>query len=203
MFESQIGSVLALDRELPHGAVSIEHAIALKEPPDGRHLGKSQLRVDEASGSFSLVTPRTCGGFSEAGGKVYAGSISFSVSGHKATVSASSIDGKPLASSSRILVTHLTDVSGEGARFANERHTMILDYGRSGSTLARAGRAEISLALSGLGGADRMSPPYTVYALDTSGGRDAEVPAIVRNGSLVFTAEIRPGSAHIYYEVVR
>jgi hypothetical protein len=80
---------------------------------------------------------------------------------------------------------------------------MILDYGRSGSTLVRAGRAEIAIALSGLGGVNKLSPTYTVYALDTSGRRDAEVPAIVRNGSLVFTAEIRPGSAHIYYEVVR
>ena len=128
--------------------------------------------------------------------------ISFFLKTYDLTVSASSIDGRPLESSSRILVTHLTDASGEGARFANGRHTMILDYGRPGTALLRAGSAKIALALSGLE-ASGGTPPYRVYALDTSGRRDSEVPALVRKGRLMFTAEVKPGSAHLYYEVVR
>ena len=203
MFESQIGSTVALEGTLPDGGVPIERAITMQDPPKGRLPVKSALKVDEATGAFSLVTPRTCGGFAEAGGKVSAGPLAFSVSGYMATVSASSLDGKPLASSSRILVTHLTDVSGEGARFANERHTMILDYGRPGTSLMRTGSARIALALAGLGAAGKGASPYRVYALDTSGRRDSEVSAVVRKGHLMFTAEAKPGSAHLYYEVVR
>ena len=203
MFEAQIGSTVALEGMLPEGSVPIERAIASPKPPTKRLSAKSPLKVDESTGAFSLVTPRTCGGFAEARGKVSAGPLAFSVSGYMATVCASSLDGKPLASSSRILVTHLTDVSGEGARFANERHTMILDYGRPGTSLMRSGSAKIALALAGLGAAGKERPPYRVYALDTSGRRDCEVPTTVRKGHLMFTAEVKPGSAHLYYEVVR
>ena len=69
------------------------------------------------------------------------------VGNNSATVWASSLDGQPLASSSRILVTHLTDVQNSGVRYRDPELTILEDWGGL-PHLARNGAADLSLAVA-------------------------------------------------------
>ena len=81
-------------------------AIVEKSGPDG-------VVIDSAAGSFTLDTPRTVGGFAESG-TVKAGPFVADLDGSAATIWASTLDNEPIASSRRLLLTHLTDVQNTG-----------------------------------------------------------------------------------------
>ena len=152
------------------------------------------LGFDRVRGSFTIDTPRTCGGFAP-DGVFSAGAISVTLGGAAATVWASSLDGAPVAASRRILVTHLTDVQGEGTKFADPEKTILLRFGRG--SLVRNGTAQVALSL-----ADPAA--YTVYELETSGKRLGTVPAEVKDGKLCFTAAVDgPHGARMLYEIAR
>ena len=152
------------------------------------------LGFDRVRGSFTIDTPRTCGGFAP-DGAFSAGAISVTLDGAAATVWASSLDGAPVAASRRILVTHLTDVQGEGTKFADPEKTILLKFGRG--SLVRNGTAQVALALA-------EPAAYTVYELETSGKRLGTVPAEVKDGKLCFTAAVDgPHGARMLYEVVK
>ena len=151
------------------------------------------LTFDRRKGSFRLDTPRTCGGFTPEG-ILTAGILTATVQGAAATVWVSALDEKPLAQSRRILATHLTDVQGEGARFATPEMKVVLKWGRC--PLVRNGQAAFSLKLE-------RPESYTVYELETTGRRLGTVPSAVKNGSLVFTATVAgPHGARMLYEIV-
>lgn len=153
---------------------------------------------------MTLVTPRTCGGFTESG-RIEAGPLSFEIcapavqtAGPPTTLWASSLDGKPIATSSRILLTHLTDVQGDGARYVDEDRKILLKWGKE--PLIEVGSADVELRLNEGAGAE----PPSVFALDTSGRRVASVPSRVENGVLRFTVSTRqPFGGCLYYEIVR
>ena len=152
------------------------------------------LGFDREKGAFTIDTPRTCGGFAP-DGTITAGPLVASLGGTAATVWASSLDGAPVASSRRILLTHLTDVQGEGAKFADPEKTILLRFGKG--SLVRNGTAQVALALA-------EPAAYTVYELETSGKRLGTVPAEVKDGRLCFTAAVDgPHGARMLYEVTR
>lgn len=171
-----------------------------------------------------LDTPLTCGGFAESG-RIDAGPLSFEIAASSpecavpATLWASSLDGKPLAESSRILLVHLTDIQGEGARYADDTRRILLQWGKT--PLIEAGEADVELRLdplAGGAGAERVlqatatagasggagARPPAVWALDTAGNRVAEVPATCEGGVLRFRVSTRApdGSGRIYYEIL-
>lgn len=153
---------------------------------------KEAMQIDSEQGSLMLVTPRTTGGFAERG-RIVAGGLTAEIGETPATVWASAVDGKPLAESSRILLTHLTDVQNSGAQYADDSLRVLLDWGGL-PHLMRRGKAEIRLETKGT----------KVYALRADGERYGEVP-VRRDGKfLSFTAEIArdPGSATYLYEIV-
>jgi len=181
--------------------------------------GKSDapaLRLDPGRGSMAIVTERTCGGFAESG-RIDAGALSFELlpAGESApapaTVWASSLDGAPLAESSRILLVHLADIQGRGARYADETRQTLVKWGTG--TLVEASTAEVELRLN----ASFVSPALSgdsagcggaapaVFALDSAGRRMAEVPAAVGDGTLRFRVSTRApdGSGRIFYEISR
>ena len=153
------------------------------------------VRIDAEAGSFTLDTPRTAGGFAE-GGVVAAGPFRADLGTVPATIWASALDGAPLAASSRILLTHLTDVQNSGIRYADAGKRILLDWGTL-PHLMRAGRAEVSLALA--------DGDWTVWALAPTGRRLRAVPAVRRDGRLAFTADVAADPAHAtyLYELVR
>ena len=159
------------------------------------------LKTDKESGSMTLVSPCTCGGFAE-GGLVDAGPLSFTVCTNTTvrravptTLWVSTLDGKAIRESSRMLLTHLTDVQGAEAKFADETRTILLKWGRG--CLAEIGAADVSL---------RLAEPqrYQVWALASDGERRFEVPCRVEKGALCFTASVAgPNGAQLFYEIVR
>ena len=151
------------------------------------------VAFDRERGSFIINTPRTCGGFAMEG-VIAAGAIAATLGGSHATVWASSLDGKPVVSSRRILITHLTDVQGEGTTFADQERTTLLKYGKG--VLVRNGTAQISLSLED-------PAAYEVYELDMGGKRLGRIASEVRDGKLWFSASVDgPYGARILYECV-
>jgi hypothetical protein len=210
----------------------------------GAEASPSALTLDKERGSMTLVTPRTCGGFAESGRidagslsfqLVESQKVRKSESQETprpsdlqtfrpltngcwrvtpATIWASSLDGEPLERSSRILLTHLTDVQGEGARYADESRKVILKWGMT--PLIEVGAADVELSLdeaaanhsslvtrhSSLDG--ETASGFTVYALDTAGNRTGTIPAVFDGGTLRFRVSTAgPDGGRIYYEIVR
>lgn len=149
------------------------------------------MKVDSEAGSLTLVTERTIGGFVERG-RIAAGGLTAEISGAPATVWASAVDAKPLAESSRILLTHLTDVQNTGAQYADDSLRVLLDWG-SLPHLMRRGKAEIRLETKGT----------KVYALRSNGERCGEVPSKRDGKYLLFKADTgrNSGSATYLYEI--
>ena len=152
------------------------------------------MKFDRKRGSFTVDTPRTCGGFAPSG-TIKAGVLTAVLEDASATVWASSLDGRPVSGSRRILLAHLTDLQGDGASFAGPERSVMLKFGKG--ALVRNGAARISIALSN-------PSADVVYGLDTSGSRLGTVPASVQGGNLTFAASVE--SAHgtrMLYEIVR
>ena len=184
-----------------------------------RPLATDAGEVSSSDGAFRVVTPRTCGGFVESGA-LACGPVTFAIlpSGGNpgnpsapAAVWASSLDGEPLATSSRILVAHVTDARNSGATFDTDEARV---WHRQGHTpaLVRRGRASIELALGGGAGAPPSS--FAVFRLSSAGRRIVEVPfeTIAAGGAprdtaqtVRFTADTAydPSCATLFYEIIR
>ena len=150
------------------------------------------LKMDRARGSFTIDTPRTVGGFAP-DGTIEAGALRATIAGAPACVCVHSLDGEPVANSRRMLLTHLTDVQGEGAKFTDETMRILLKWGKV--PLARNGTADVSLALE--------SPSkYEVWELAANGARVRRIDARVSGGRLEFTASVSgPDGARMMYEI--
>ena len=113
-----------------------------------------------------------------------------------ATVWASSLDGKPLAESGRILLTHLTDVQNTEIVYGDRRLTVLRASGHL-PYLMRAGVAEVALAV--------RPGSYKAYALAADGKRRGEVPVRFENGRLGITCSVArdPAEATYVYEIER
>ena len=130
-----------------------------------------------------------------------------------ATVWISSLDGKPIASSSHLLLTHLTDVQNSGIEYADPDLTILLKWGWI-PHLMRNGAAEIELTIAGRDGPapqDAATHAWHVWRLSPGGRRVGEILATVSRGGdssplrLHFTArtDYDPSSATFLYEIVR
>ena len=154
------------------------------------------VRFDETKGTFAVATERTCGVFLEKG-TLGAGALTATVDS-PASVWAVSRDDRPIATSDRLLVGHLTDALQAGTTFLGEDVTCLMSHGRVGELLLRNGTAQIGLKLP--------KGEYRVYALSSGGRRLAEIPAVrSAEGRLVFEAKVArdPKLATCLYEVVR
>ena len=162
---------------------------------------KAQLRpaaatVDAASGAFAVATERTCGVFLETGSR-RAGALAVQVAGAPAAVWATSLDGRGLGESRRILLTHLTDVLSDGTEFSGRGRRLLLKFGEGGYLMAQ-GTADVALEVTGRS--------YRIHALSSGGRRVAEVPcAVGERGELRFRCDVaaRPNAATFLYEIER
>ena len=157
--------------------------------------GDGAVRLDGVRGGFTVATARTAGGFAESG-TVEADSVRAVLAGAPATVWASALDARPIRTSARILVTHLTDVQNTGAHYADEDLKIITGFGGL-PYLMRRGAAEVSVARAA------NAPSCRVWALDATGARRCEVPSRLEAGRLAFTADVArdPQQATCLYEI--
>jgi len=156
---------------------------------------RQAVRVDRARGELVVETSCTCGGFSERG-TIRAGCVLAQTDQVPTTLWASSLDGRPLLTSRRILVTHLTDVQSAGARFGDEDFRMLLAWGWM-PYLMRQATARVSV---------RCAPGrWTVHALETDGTRRRVVSSRQEGGNLTFDAQVGVAgeTATFLYELVR
>ena len=156
---------------------------------------EKSLVVDGKAGTMTIDTPLTCGLFAE-GGRMRAGALTVDCGDVPATVWASSLDGKPLVDSSRILLTHLTDVQNTGTTYEDDTMCVLTAWGEL-PHLMRNAKARVGLVLS--------SGQFEVFSLDGDGSRRSAVPCVVKDGRLAFVADIGadPASATYMYEIVR
>ena len=189
----RVGSCLSPDSAKGLRVVRREEADAFEaEAKAMAGKGSSALRIDRTRGTFTIDTARTCGGFANEG-TIDAGFMKAKVSGAPATVWVSSLDGKDIPKSRRLLVTHVTDVQGDGAKYTDESMTTTLKWGKR--PVMRNGEAKVAVKL------DDPSR-FTVYELATSGRRIGAVESKERNGHLVFTASVAGANgARLLYEI--
>ncbi|HEY3282065.1 MAG TPA: hypothetical protein VGN26_07300 [Armatimonadota bacterium] len=160
-----------------------------------RQSDTGELLVEAASAKMAVNTPRTVGGAARAGDTLVAGPLTAKVAGARAVLYASSLDGKPLTKSGRILLAHITDVQSAGTKYAAADMRVLQEWGR-GPHLVRTGTAEVTLTHDALKG-------LKAWRLDTSGHRVAPIPLQVRADKLVLRLSTRAGdgSGTLYYEI--
>ncbi|MCC6444839.1 MAG: hypothetical protein IT210_15450, partial [Armatimonadetes bacterium] len=153
-----------------------------------------ELTVDGPADILTLNTARTCGGYAPAGRSVRTRPATIKIEETDATVWVSSLDEAPIASSRRLLITHLTDLQNSNARFADKARKILLDWGEL-PHLVKSGKATVTLRLE-------HPEKAAVWGLETDGTRAEQIPARVQKGALVIPLDIdRGGKARMLYEV--
>jgi hypothetical protein len=155
-----------------------------------------QITIDAPNDTLTLDTPLTAGGFGPANGKIVTHSAEIEILDTDATVWISSLDGAPIRSSKRLLITHLTDLQNTGTQYADRTRQVLLAWGRL-PYLVRAGRAVVRLLHAN-------AVQAKVYALDSSGKRAGLVATTVApdQSTLLIPLSISAeGHAQMLYEV--
>ena len=184
----RIGSFVADGGKKPALHVDKIYTVANKgEIPAFKKAGVSETRelsIDYNKGTLKVSTPRTAGVCAIGKGDLAAGPLAVSGATAFCSVSASSMDGAPLASSKRIVIFHLTDVLNSGAEFKSAGRTEMTNWGEL-PYLAAAGEAKIALKNSNKG--------LKVWAVAADGTRLRQVPATYSEGAYRFTAKVAAG----------
>lgn len=154
-----------------------------------------ELQLDEKAGVLLLSTGRTCGIFAPQG-KHSAGVLTADISGAPSTICLTSIDGKDIYGSKHLLLSHITDVQGDGTRYADTERKILLQWGKG--TLLETGEAKIALKL-------KKARSLVVYELDTAGHRVGRVPCQYSEEGLTFVVSTSnpKGEGRIYYEIAK
>ena len=112
------------------------------------------------------------------------------------TFFASSLDGKELKDSARILILHLTDIKNTKSKFLNEQHTLLAKNGEL-PHLLRKGEAEVQMNLN-LSGKNPV-----LWTLDMSGKRIKKIDVKKgAEGSISFPLDTI-GNSTMAYELIR
>ena len=174
---------------------------ATLKPRSGDLSGEAALNGVNisADGTFLIDTPCTAGGFAESGAHI-AGPLRFELLPSSddtqtvaaATVWVSSLDGKPIAQSSHLLLTHLTDVQNSGIEYADPDMTILLDWGKL-PHLMRRGAAEIELSFVGVQAAALKAEGQ----LNDAAGGDLSREAALNGGKLVQVFRLSPGGKRV------
>lgn len=157
-------------------------------------LGEVNLSPD--LGVMTVRTAKTCAFIAEEGATARAGIFTGKAELYRAVVYATALDGRPLVSSNRILIGHLTDLQNTGTVFASRERSTLTNNGQL-PHLVRRGVVKLQLQLNTVAG-------LRVYRLDLGGNRIESMPFTVTGRTLTFTADTQgPQGATFYYEVTR
>jgi len=157
-----------------------------------------EIVIDKKKGVLTIDTPCGAGGYADPGQEISARNAGVKVDGLSigATVFVTSLDKNPIRKSTRLLVTHLTDLQNTGIKYSESARQNLYAWGTL-PHLVRDGSATVRITLA-------EPSSYTVWALSPGGKRLEKIDAKVDAGELVFTAKIRgPDGARMLYEVAK
>ena len=143
-----------------------------------------EVVIGTKAGDMTVNTPKTAAVCSIDRHDLTAGPLSVRGATTFCNVSASAMDGAPLASSKKVLILHITDVQNTGAEFTNDKMTDTKSWGKL-PYLAKTGSAKVSLRNS--------NPKLKLYALSSDGSRLRRVKASYADGAYSFTCAVAPG----------
>jgi hypothetical protein len=160
-----------------------------------RKSDTGELALDGDAEVMTVSTSRTAGIVTPAGNSVTAGPMTVTARDERAVISVSSLDGRSLTDSRRLLLTHLTDLQNSGVRFSSKDRRVIETWGTM-PYLVRRGTATVRLNNTDAG-------KLRAWRLDTTGKRIAAVPVTVigKGISLDLSTAAPDGSATLYYEI--
>ncbi|EIQ01360.1 Cellulase (glycosyl hydrolase family 5) [Opitutaceae bacterium TAV1] len=185
--DNQLAANLVNAGILPSGSIS----------DDGRSYTSEtgQIELSTLPGTLKVVTPR---------GEHFIAAPSARLSGDRvtirngdvpATLSIVAVDDAPLATTRRILVTHLTNSLPAGARFEHTDQKLLLGWGK-GPHLVQRGSTELALRLP--------SGDWRAWAVDASGERVREVKLQHKNNQFVLIADtVTDEGTQLAYELTR
>ena len=152
-----------------------------------------QIMLDSGKGTLRIVSARSeCFVIPDAG-ELAGDAVSLKNDGGFAVVSVSAMDDKPIATSNRLLIVHLTDLQNTKARYRNQSMVLMEQWGEL-PMLIRAGKAQVSIKLND-------NRPASVWAVDMSGKRTAAMDVVRDGNTLRFTADT--GRSVMAYELTR
>jgi hypothetical protein len=143
-----------------------------------------QIMLHNKKGYVKVVTDKTECIVSPAKIDLSGNMLSISDSDQFASISASAMDDKALASSSKVLIFHLTNVLNSNMQFRNDKMNMWLKKGEL-PYLVRTGSAKVVLK--------NTNPNLKLYVLDFGGKKARQVDTHYRDGAYHFTASIAAG----------
>ncbi|HEY9248577.1 MAG TPA: hypothetical protein VIO38_05575, partial [Rariglobus sp.] len=158
-----------------------------------------EIELNAGAGTFKLVTPRTEGFVLPPQAKQAGRVVTVANGAAFATVSATAVDGLPLAESRRILLLHLTDAQNSGIEFSDKSRRLLVDLGTAPHLVLR-GSTELQLNLPA--GKGR----WTAWQVAPTGARLREHPLRrdPKTGLLAMTLEtVTPDGVCLAYELIR
>jgi len=186
--------------KIPSGAVKITAREAADPKAVAKRLGggasSPAVGLDQKNGVFTLDALRVAGGFADPGTTVKcpASGLSAQILDSGATVVVTSVDGAALKDSTRMFVTHLTDLQNSGAEYEETARRTLKAWGDL-PYLVRAGRARVTLKSS-------RAAKLRVWALATDGSRTEEIPLRRAAGAVSFEISVKgPNGARMLYEL--
>lgn len=153
-----------------------------------------EITLDREKGTLRVGTAMSACIVSPAGMELTVRNLSIARSDSFSSISAHAMDGKPLESSGRLLILHLTNVLNSGISFASSDMTTLTTWGKL-PYVVRIGSATISLksSVSGL----------KLFACDYAGNRMKTVAAEYANGAYTFQAVVSQAEPCMVYELAR
>ncbi|MCK6487110.1 MAG: hypothetical protein L6R48_02005 [Planctomycetes bacterium] len=202
---TRIGCAVVEDAaQAPAGAIAVpargagDRDAQLALPADGVQRSETgEVVIDSKRGVLTIDTPRSAGGYADPGLAIDAARAGVRIDGLTtgATVLVSSLDGAPIRSARRLLITHLTDLQNTGAKYNESSRQSMTDWGKL-PHLVRDGAASVQIALTEAG-------RYQVWALSGGGRRLEKVAAVAGPGGLTIPLRVRgTEGARMAYEVV-
>lgn len=155
-----------------------------------------ELEIHAEAGTFHVTTTHSEAIVLNRAGRVEGPVLSVESLDGPVVVSASSLDGRRLSESRRVLLVHLGEVIHEGTRFVEN---VVEEFGTEPRFLVSPSLAEVTLRLAG------SASEIAIWALDLSGKRVREIEFRREGDSrVVFVADaLGDGSPGFLYEILR
>lgn len=157
--------------------------------------GTGEIVMRAKENLLKVVTPKSEGVTLESGRAEHLSCLNVLNSSVAASVTVCSIDGKPLGSSTRIVLVYATDAVNSGMELSNDRIT-LLKPGRL-PVLMQTGKLKLTLKSS-------VTDSMKLFALSMDGSRKEELPLKAGNGLLnieIDTAKLKNGATP-FFEIV-